>query len=103
MRGRLGQADSPTVRLKLSRLLEAAQKGIALNPTAAPEGILIFVSSILGQVVPAEAESARQAEAAAEAASNANDGKVHSNIMLFLLHKVIILACFMEGRLRSWL
>ena len=74
MKGRLGQAGNPIVRLKLFHLLEAAQKGIATNTTAAPEDILIFVSGVLGQVVPAEAEAARKAEAAAEAASNNPDG-----------------------------
>ena len=70
MKNRLGQAGNPTVRLKLSHLLEAAQKGLAQNPTATPEDTLVFVSGVLESVVPAELEAARKAEAAAEAASS---------------------------------
>lgn len=75
VKGRLGQAGNPVVRGKLSHLLDAAQKGIAQNPTATPEDQLIFVSGVLETVVPAEVAAAKKAEAAAEAAS-AGEGEI---------------------------
>lgn len=69
MKDRLSQAGNPAVRLKLSHLLEAAQKGLAQNPTTTPESTLVFVSGVLESVVPAESAAAQRAEAAAEAAS----------------------------------
>lgn len=69
MRDRLSQAGNPAVRLKLSHLLDAVQKGLAANPTATPEDVLVFVSGVLETVVPAEVAAAQKAEAAAEAAS----------------------------------
>ncbi len=69
VKNRLAQAGNPVVRLKLSHLLEAAQKGLAQNPTATAESTLVFVSGVLESVVPAEVAAAKKAEAAAEAAS----------------------------------
>ena len=69
VKDRLSQAGNPTVRLKLSHLLEAAQRGLAQNPTITPENTLIFVSGILETVVTAEVAAAKKAVAAAEAAS----------------------------------
>ena len=70
VKDRLAQAGNPATRLKLSHLLAAAQRGIAQNPTATPQDLLVFVSGVLDTVVPAEAAAAKKAEAAAEAASH---------------------------------
>ena len=75
VRGRLGQAGNPAARQKLSHLLDAAQKGVALNPTAIPGDLLVFVSGVLETIVPAEVAAARKAEAAAQAAST-GDGEL---------------------------
>ena len=78
VKDRLSQAGNPTVRLKLSHLLEAAQKGLAQNPTTTPENTLIFVSGVLESVVTAEVAAAKKAEAAAEAASR-GEGRILSD------------------------
>ena len=76
MRDRLREASNPVTRTKLSKLLEAAQKGLASNETVTSEDLLVFVNGVLETHLPIELEAIRAASAEAEAALGSHTGEL---------------------------
>lgn len=68
VRNRLGEANDPKVRNKLTQLLQYAARGVQANPSATVEDVLVFVHAVLSDGLQAEEAARARAQAAAQAA-----------------------------------
>lgn len=65
MRARLAEGPGPKARKQLANLLQHAVRGIAANPTATLEDLLVFVHGTLQHGLAQEARSVELSQAAA--------------------------------------
>ena len=73
VRDKLHLASSPTVKNKLSQLLQFAARGVRENPTAAAEPLMIWVHGALKEGLAADEWERERAEGQAGAASRQHD------------------------------